>query len=89
MATNNTGPKEVKLNPPKVFDGSRDKFRKFLQDAELYLTINKDIYNNDLTKIGFVLFFMTEGQAAAWADQFVDTAVKSGTTGSEIGRAHV
>ena len=67
--------KEIKLSPPKQFDGDRNKFRKFLQDAELYMTINQKIYKDDLTKIGFVLSFMKEGQAAAWADQFVEHAM--------------
>ena len=80
-----SGPKEIKLNPPKIFDGSRDKLRKFLQDAELYILINKKLYDNDLVKIGFVLSFMTEGQAAAWADQFVEERQKlATTTGREL-----
>jgi hypothetical protein len=33
--------KEVKLNPPKPFDGKRENLKKFVQDGELYLTINK------------------------------------------------
>ena len=72
MATDNKNG-SVKLNLPKAFDGNRDKFRKFLQTAEIYLSINK-VYNNDLKKIGFILSFMTEGQAKAWADQFVEEA---------------
>ena len=85
MATSNTdGPKEIKLNPPKTFDGSREKFRKFLQDAELYMTINRKLYDTDLVKIGFVLSFMTEGQASAWADQFVEEAQKASTGKPEI-----
>ena len=64
----------VKLNLPKAFDGSRDKFRKFLQTAEIYLSINKKVYNNDLKKIGFILSFITEGQAEAWADKFIEEA---------------
>ena len=64
----------VKLNLPKVFDGSRDKFKKFLQTTEIYLGINKKVYDDDLKKIGFILSFMTEGQAEAWADQFVKEA---------------
>ena len=79
VATNTVGPKEIKLNPPKTFDGSREKFRKFLQDAQLYMTINKKIYDNDLVKIGFILSFMTEGQAAAWADQFIEEAANAST----------
>ena len=73
MATDNKNG-SVKLNLPKAFDGNRDKFRKFLPTAEIYLGINKKVYNNDLKKIGFILSFMTEGQAEAWADQFVEEA---------------
>ena len=58
----------AKLNLPKAFNGNRDKFRKFLQTAEIYLGINKKVYDDDLKKIGFILSFMTEGQAEAWAD---------------------
>ena len=64
----------VKLNLPKTFNGSRDKFRKFLQTAKIYLSINKKVYDDDLKKIGFILSFMTKGQAEAWADQFVEEA---------------
>ena len=73
MATNEKN-RSVKLNLPKAFDGSRDKFRKFIQTAEIYLSINKKVYNDDLKKIGVILSFMTEGQAEAWADQFVEEA---------------
>ena len=73
MATDNKNG-SVKLNLPKAFDGNRDKFRKFLQTAEIYLGIHKKVYNDDLKKIGFILSFMTEGQAEAWADQFVEEA---------------
>ena len=73
MATDNKN-RSVKLNLPKAFDGNQDKFRKFLQTAEIYLGINKKVYDDDLKKIGFILSFMTEGQAEAWADQFVEEA---------------
>ena len=64
----------VKLNLPKAFDGSRDKFRKLIQTAKIYLGINKKVYDDDLKKIGLILSFMTKGQAEAWADQFVEEA---------------
>ena len=73
MATDEKN-RSVKINLPKAFDGSRDKFRKFLQTAEIYLGINKKVYDDDLKKIGFILSFMTEGQAEAWANQFVEEA---------------
>ena len=73
MATDEKN-RSIKLNLPKAFDRSRKKFRKFLQTAKIYLGINKKVYDDDLKKIGFILSFMTEGQAEAWADQFVEEA---------------
>src|SRR5271155_4753740 len=61
MNDNDSKIKEVKLNPPKPFDGKRENLRKFVQDGELYLMINKKIYDDDLShlkKIGFFLSFM-------------------------------
>ena len=67
------------MNPPKLFDGSRNKLREFQQDADLYMLVNDKIYDTDLKKIAFMLSFMTEGQAEAWADQFVEAAYTRAT----------
>ena len=80
MTTNHL--KEIRFNPLKVFNGDRKTFRKFLQDVEVYLLINQEVYDNDLKKIGYVLSFMTEGQAAAWAAQFVETGLSKKVTGT-------
>ena len=72
VATNGT--KDIKSNLPKPFDGTREKFQKFLQDSEIHLGINHKMYDTDLARIGFILSFMTEGHAEAWAYQFVEEA---------------
>src|SRR6202522_4878366 len=74
MNDNDSKIKEVKLNPPKPFDGKRENLRKFIQDGELYLMINKKIYDDDLKKIGFFLSFMNEGDAASWKEQLLEDA---------------
>ena len=56
--------KEVKLNPSKPFTGKRMDLNRFLQDIFVYLFINNDYYNTDKKKIGFVLSFLMEGDAA-------------------------
>src|SRR5271168_846791 len=61
-------PKEIKLNYPKAFSGKREALKKFLQDCKLYLLVNKKTYDNDLTKIVFVLALMNEGDAAVWKE---------------------
>ena len=62
---------EVKLNLPKVFSGKRTELNKFLQDVLVYLTVNKEVYNNDKKKIVYLLLFMTEGDAASWKEEFL------------------
>ena len=62
---------EVKLNPPKVFSGKRTELNKFLQDVLVYLTVNKEVYNNDEKKIAYLLSFMMEGDAASWKEEFL------------------
>jgi hypothetical protein len=75
MNNNDSKIKEVKLNPPKPFDGKRENLRKFVQDGELYLMINKKIYDDDIKKIGFFLSFMTEEDAASWKEQLLKDAL--------------
>ena len=67
---------EVKLNPPKVFSSKRTELNKFLQDILVYLTVNKEVYNNNEKKIAYLLSFMTEGDAASWKEEFLAQKIK-------------
>ena len=64
--------KELAINKPKAFDRDRSRFKQFMQSMDLYLTINKHIYQNDDQKIAFVLSYMTEKEAAAWKEQIIN-----------------
>ena len=37
---------EIKLNMPKAFTGKREELKKFLQNCQLYLQVNKKKYDN-------------------------------------------
>jgi Domain of unknown function (DUF4939) len=74
MAQPVNGSKELNLNKPEPFDGNRDNFKKFLQNVEVYMDVNHEMYNNDLRKIAFVLSFMASGSAATWKAQFIEEA---------------
>lgn len=65
--------KLVKLNDPKPFTGKREELGKFLRDIALHLAVNDHIYLNDIKKITFVLSFMTEGDAASWKEEFLES----------------
>jgi len=71
MASN--GKKELSLNKPTPFDGSRSKIRDFIQECQLYLTVNSDIYNDDPKKIGFILSYMSEKEATLWKRQYLQS----------------
>ena len=71
-ATVTNGTKEIALNKPDAYDGNRENFKKFLQDVEIYMDVNHEVYRNDLIKIAFVLLFMNSGPAATWKYQFVE-----------------
>jgi hypothetical protein len=67
---------ELKLNQPKAFSGKRDELTEFVQDVQLYLAVNDDVYNTDKKKIAFVLSFMSEGDVKSWNGQFLQHANK-------------
>ena len=66
-----TDPKEVKIKTPTEFKGEKDKATKFICEVELYLHINKHIYDTNEKKITFTLSFMTDGAAAAWKEAYI------------------
>ena len=76
MANNSKSAAKVKLNPLKVFSGKQTELNKFLQDVLVYLTVNKEVYNNDKKKIMYLLSFMTEGDAASWKEEFLAWKIK-------------
>ena len=67
---------ELKLGQPPAFDGDPAKARGWFNNAQLYLLVNKDIYNDDDRKIAFTLSFMREGSAALWALTKTEAAFK-------------
>src|SRR5271168_950358 len=75
MNNNDFKIKEVKLNPAKPFDGKRENLKKLIQDGELYITINKKTYDDEIKNIGFFLSFMNKGDTASWKEQLLDDAM--------------
>ncbi len=59
-----TTTREIWLNTPSIFDGTRKKFTPFIQAVLVYTSINAHIFNTDELRIGFTLFFLTEKEAA-------------------------
>jgi hypothetical protein len=64
----------VKLNPLKPFTGKQSDFILFMQDV--YLKVNRLIYDNDKKKISFILSYLAERDAAVWKQQFIQTKIE-------------
>jgi hypothetical protein len=65
--------KEYGMNKPTPFTSNQTKIRRFFQDCLGYLDMNQSIYNTDQLKIGFILFYMNNGEAANWKEYYLDT----------------
>ena len=50
-----------------------------MQDVDLYLKLNSDIYNNDNKKIVFTLSFLSDGPAKIWKESFLTEKLKDRT----------
>ena len=61
----------MKIKTLTKFKGEKDKATKFICVVELYLHINKHIYNTNEKKIVFTLSFMTDGATAAWKEAYL------------------
>lgn len=71
-ATSVTNVKEIGINKPTPFTGDRKKIGTFIQESKVYLTINKNVYNNDETKIAFMLSYMTDKEALQWKELYIE-----------------
>jgi hypothetical protein len=65
--------KKYGMNKLTPFTGDRTKIRGFLQDCLGYLDMNQSIYNTDQLKIGFILSYINDGEAANWKEYYLDT----------------
>lgn len=61
--------RNFKVNPPPIFDGSRDKGEAFQKSCALYLFLCKDDFPDVETSIGWTLSYMSSGRAQTWRDE--------------------
>ena len=59
---------------PREFSGKRTDLNQFIMSYMAHLVVNKDIYQTDKKKIGFLLSLLNDGEAGAWKEQFIQEA---------------
>jgi hypothetical protein len=77
-----TTTKEVKLCAPTNFYGACKLITKFLQEVEMYMCANVEIYNTEEKKVLFVLSFMNGGVAGSWKQGKTAVYLKAGNFGT-------
>jgi hypothetical protein len=77
-----TTTKEVKLRAPTDFHGAQGLTTKFLQEVEMYMCTNMEIYNTEEKKVLFALWFMNRGVAGSWKQGKTAAYLKAGNFGT-------
>lgn len=64
---------DVKINPPKEFDGNRDDTLEFLTDCENFInTLGTAKFDTDTKKIAWTLSYLKGGSAGPWKISFIE-----------------
>ena len=71
VTTTHGSQKEYGINRPTPFNGNQTMIENFVQECDVYLNINHDIYDNEPAKVAFGLSFLTTGEAQKWKEQFI------------------
>ena len=58
---------ELHLGRPDNFDGSSSKASAWMDSVNIYLMINRAIYDSNKKNVTFTLSFMKKGSATIWA----------------------
>ena len=78
--TNGASSKEAKMMMPREFTGKQTDLNRFIMSCMAHLMINKEIYQMDEKKIGFMLSLLNDGEAGAWKEQFIQEAFNETVT---------
>jgi hypothetical protein len=70
MANINNNMKELSLNKPAPFNGDPAKLEHFIMDCDMYISVNRQVYDDDTKRIGFYMSLLTEGSAVTWKMQY-------------------
>lgn len=63
---------DIKINPPKEFDGNRDDTLEFLTDCDNYIKARGDKLRDDEKKIAWALSYLKGGSAGPWKISFIE-----------------
>ena len=64
--------KEVGILKPSPFNGDQRRVKEFIQECNVYLDINENIYKTNKLKVAFVLSLMNEKEACQWKVHFIN-----------------
>lgn len=66
------------ISRPREYTGG-DDYEHFRRECQLFIAENPDNFPNGRSKISFVLSYLKAGQAAAWAQNYIDQNTANNT----------
>ena len=64
--------KEVRISKPSSFNGDQRRVKEFIQECNVYLDINGNIYKTNKLKVAFVLSLMNKKEVCQWKAHFIN-----------------
>ena len=75
--TNSSLQKEIGIMKPFPFNGDQRRVKEFIQECNVYLNINEDMYKTDRLKVAFVLSLMNEKEVCKWKAHFINKITRA------------
>ena len=77
---NPTASQAAKMALPWEFSGKREDMNQFVMSCLAHLIINREIYDADEKKIGFMMSLLNKGEVGAWKEQFIQASYNAATS---------
>ena len=84
MNTGNPTVSKQQIGPSWEFSRKREDMNQFMMSCLAYLVINREIYDADENKIGFMMSLLNKGEAGAWKEQFIQASYDTTSTNSQM-----
>ena len=77
---NPTASQAAKMALPWEFFRKREDMNQFVMSCLAHLVINREIYDADENKIGFMMSLLNKGEVGAWKEQFIQASYDAATS---------
>ena len=89
MASAPAVPQAVKMALLKEFSGKREELNRFILSCMAHIVINREIYDTNERRIGFMMALLNKGEVGAWKEKFIQSDYNVASATDNRQGAHV